>query len=298
LIKPQVDYNSYASVYERCVAPALSPLADLLLEQINFSGGGNILDLCSGTGLVLGKLIERFPSASMFVGTDLFDGMLHLFRHNKPGHPRVLLAAMDAERLGLASRSFSLVTLQCGLQYLDPERALREIYGALVAPGGIAAIQGLVNNEEAFSPPHRRLTKMFMFLLEKYSTKSPSDELAESRARFAEQLSEMSKSETGAFDKSGHPELLCDLARSIGFSNVECRSFVYSMQFQDAESFLQRMLYCTPSSNYYLMEFNGMGSEAQTHLHRALEINANKHCRNDAGFIEESYIIFRLLART
>ena len=252
----QKRFNLHASDYDRYAVPTLSPLADLLLEQIGMNEAMRVLDLCTGTGLLLCKLADLFPSALMVVGADLSEGMLQVARTKAKDNPRASFTAMDAELLGFTSRSFSLITLQFGLGYLDPEKSLREIF-RLLEPGGLAAIQAYDTSEAATVPPYRRLTKLFAYILNKYSTRTPSPELEQTRKKMSGS-SERDRNMTQQTEKS-----LKELAQGIGFPDVESRSLTAQFQYADIETFLNSMLTgCTSSSIYYRQEIEEMASEA------------------------------------
>jgi len=97
-----------------------------------------IVDLGCGTGLLTGRLLERFPSANL-LGVDLAPGMIEACRRRFAGIARARFLASDVEKMASRPEEFDLVALSCAAQwFVEPEETLGRWREALT-PGGLLA---------------------------------------------------------------------------------------------------------------------------------------------------------------
>ncbi len=130
-----------------------------VLEALGPRPIGNLLDLGTGTGRMLGLLA---PMAGKAVGLDSSHAMLSVARANfeRLGIARVELRQGDIHAPPFARASFDLVIVHQVLHYLDdPARALKAA-ARLVAPGGRLLVVDFAPHDLEFlrtAQAHRRL---------------------------------------------------------------------------------------------------------------------------------------------
>jgi len=97
-----------------------------------------VLDLGSGTGMLLRNLMGLYP-ASELIGLDLAFGMSQIARTNLAAYSSVAFLNCDAETLPFLDNSFELVVSTSTFQWLESlDRVFSEAYRVL-APGGLFA---------------------------------------------------------------------------------------------------------------------------------------------------------------
>ncbi len=105
-------------------------IARRLAETVGAGQGMEILDMCSGHGVVAAELVERGASV---VGLDFSEAMIQLAQNAVPAARFVHGDAMD---MGFADRSFDAVTIGFGVPHFpDPARGLAEA-ARVLKPGG------------------------------------------------------------------------------------------------------------------------------------------------------------------
>jgi malonyl-CoA O-methyltransferase len=123
------DYDGYAVVQGRVVERLMC------LLQAEGVRPARLLDIGAGTGRLLAKLRESYPTA-FAVGADLAFGMCRTASANLAAD-RVHLVNADAERLPFADGSFDLVLSTSTFQWLTTlDHAFAEVQRVL-APGGL-----------------------------------------------------------------------------------------------------------------------------------------------------------------
>jgi len=122
------EYDRHAVVQKRVV--------ERLMEQlVAVPAPGAILDIGTGTGMLLGRLADRFP-VSRAVGIDLSPAMAEAALANLAGRGNVRILAADAEQLPFADNSFDLVVSSSTFQWLETlHQAFTEAHRVL-SPGG------------------------------------------------------------------------------------------------------------------------------------------------------------------
>ena len=109
-----------------------------LVDFIGIASSGRVLDLACGTGAALVPAAEAVGAGGLAAGVDLSKAMVRRARgaKNAGSGPPILLACMDAERLGVRSESFDAVVCTFALGSLpDPLSALLECW-RVAHPGG------------------------------------------------------------------------------------------------------------------------------------------------------------------
>ena len=129
------EYSAKVASYATHWSPVIRPMALPLLATLPLRTATRILDVGAGTGALLADLQEAAPEAKVF-GVDRAEGMLRAAQRS--GSQR--LAVMDAEHLGIGSRTVDVVVLIFVLFHLpEPTRGLRELYRVL-RDGGVVGV--------------------------------------------------------------------------------------------------------------------------------------------------------------
>lgn len=98
-----------------------------------------VLDLCCGTGLVTGHLIDQGVSQDRITGLDISNGQLQQARQQ---YPEVRYVKAAADQADFPSDSFDLITCNMGLHYFDENQAARimEMAYACLSDSGVVFI--------------------------------------------------------------------------------------------------------------------------------------------------------------
>lgn len=127
-------FNRLAEDYRR--RPGYpGPLLERLLELAG-GPGARVLDLGAGTGALAVPLARR---GARVHAVEPAAAMLDVLREDARGLDVVPVHAA-AEDTGLPSAAFDLVVLADAVQWVDPERAGREVARLLAPGGGLAAV--------------------------------------------------------------------------------------------------------------------------------------------------------------
>ena len=123
-------------------------LASAVAAFVHLDGVDTVLDVATGTGLVLRALRDRGFTGSV-TGVDLSPGMIEEARRHLPD---AALLVADAAGLPLADASFDLVTCVTGVQlFPHPDAAIAE-WARVLRPGGRAVTATFL----AFDPSRHR----------------------------------------------------------------------------------------------------------------------------------------------
>lgn len=110
--------------------------------------GGRVLDVATGTGGMIERLLDTLPGITAITGIDLIDpatrpGGLENSVFSRPG---VRFVVMDAHHLEFDDASFDTVTIGNSLHHLtDPRRVLAEM-ARVLRPGGGVLISEMVRD--------------------------------------------------------------------------------------------------------------------------------------------------------
>jgi demethylmenaquinone methyltransferase/2-methoxy-6-polyprenyl-1,4-benzoquinol methylase len=120
-----------------------------VLVDSGVSNTSRVLDVATGTGLVLRSLDELTSSGGIAIGLDPSWGMLTQCR----ARCEVPLVQAVAERLPFINRSFDTITMGYGLRHVEDLRLLFSEFHRILSPGGKIVILELIQ-------PQSRLARM------------------------------------------------------------------------------------------------------------------------------------------
>ena len=132
--------GNFPAVYEELMVPAFFRVfAEDLVARVAPQPGDRLLDVATGTGVVIRVALEHEPALARPIGLDRTPGMLDTARAVTAGLAAEWLEG-DALELPFGPDSFDVVTCQQGLQFFpDRPAALAEMRRVLT-PGGRVAI--------------------------------------------------------------------------------------------------------------------------------------------------------------
>jgi len=107
-------YDVFSTYYDRFVAlhsrDAQGGLREFLSTRIPVAEGDFILDLCTGTGTLLGYLRQRVGEKGLVVGVDFSSGMLKACKIKTSGYTNIEVLESDVAFLPFKDNSFDAIT--------------------------------------------------------------------------------------------------------------------------------------------------------------------------------------------
>jgi ubiquinone/menaquinone biosynthesis C-methylase UbiE len=198
-------YSAFADSYDALWGPTLLPHSESLLRDLPLEGAHRVLDLGSGTGLLLPAIRSSAPSATV-VAVDPAVGMLS---RAPTGFPR---AVMDGAILALASDSFDVAVMAFVLPHIpDPVSALAEVHRVLRSGGAI----GLTTWADTRSSP---ALELFGRTLDEHGADDPDPAYV-------------------CHEAVSTPEKVRALLQAAGFAGVRGRTEPFELRL-DLESFM------------------------------------------------------------
>ena len=167
-------FDRRAATWEAlCYPPETRARIGPLVDDLGIRPGERILDMGTGTGILLPDLLRATGPGGRVFAFDLSRPMVREAKR-KPEAARAGLFQADALRLPLRDAAMDrIVCFACFPHLPDPEAALAEMARALV-PGGRLAIAHLMSREELSRhhggcadvaedrlPPAERMTELF-----------------------------------------------------------------------------------------------------------------------------------------
>jgi SAM-dependent methyltransferase len=135
-------FSEAAATYNTVGPPFFSDFARKLVEFAEVGGDEDILDVATGTGVVLLEAVGHLQRETRLVGVDLTEAMLAraAAEVERRGLRGIDLQLMDAESLGFADSSFDLVFCAFAFSsFPNKPQAIREFVRVL-RPGGRVCI--------------------------------------------------------------------------------------------------------------------------------------------------------------
>jgi ubiquinone/menaquinone biosynthesis C-methylase UbiE len=147
----QQGFDTVAAGYDHPSLSFFPETAKRLVEHLQLNPTDNLLDVCTGTGVVALTAAEKLTRGKVF-GIDLSSGMLQQAKNKAAGKNlnNTEFKQMDLDHLEFKEGTFDVATSSFGLFFLeDMTKALSNI-ASTVKPGGKVAITTFAG--EAFSP--------------------------------------------------------------------------------------------------------------------------------------------------
>lgn len=105
-------------------------------QKLQLQAGGKALDICTGTGDLIGYLLPLVTQSGTICGLDFSEKMLAVAQQRYANQPQVQLTQGDALALPYADNSFDAAIISFGLRNVtDIPQALREM-NRVLKPGG------------------------------------------------------------------------------------------------------------------------------------------------------------------
>ena len=147
----QKGFDTVATGYDHPSLPFFPETAKRMIKHLQLSHDQNLLDVCTGTGVVALTAAEKLIRGKV-TGIDLSSGMLQQAKNKASDKAlnNIEFLQMDLEQLTFPVASFDVATSSFGLFFLeDMTKGLTKI-AAAVKPGGKVAISTFTG--EAFAP--------------------------------------------------------------------------------------------------------------------------------------------------
>ncbi|WP_207264114.1 methyltransferase domain-containing protein [Desulfovibrio sp. Huiquan2017] len=134
------EYGRIATLYDPLVGAPLRPIHQAMAERLA-KAGGNILDLCCGTGLLARQALALGLSVT---GVDLSPHMLAVAGRKRPGATYILA---DAAALPLPDHGFNAVSISFALHEkpLLTARAILTEARRMIQPGGLVLVADYIS---------------------------------------------------------------------------------------------------------------------------------------------------------
>ena len=173
-----------------------------LVSELPAEPAGRCLDLCTGTGALIPRLMRRYREV---VGVDISPKMLEVARKRFSRFGNVKLCEDDAQRLSFKDAEFDVVTVAYGVRnWPDTRAGLSQMYRVLRPGGSVGILE--------FGQPKNGLWSRFFGLYSRYIIPAVGGAVSGNRAPY-EYLPK-----TSAVFPCG--ETFINLLRGAGFSEI------------------------------------------------------------------------------
>ena len=132
--------GNFPAIYEELMVPAFfRTFAEDLVSRVAPQPGDRLLDIATGTGIVIRVALEHEPALAAPTGLDRTAGMLETARA-VAGDLGATWLEGDALELPFGPDSFDIVTCQQGVQFFPDRAAALAEMRRVLAPGGRVAV--------------------------------------------------------------------------------------------------------------------------------------------------------------
>lgn len=129
-------FDRIASRWDALETVSVPERINALLDLLNIGCGEHVLDLGTGTGVLLPYLLERVGEEGLVVGVDVSPGMLAEAKRKMGRRQNLRLLERDFE-VDMLTGSYDLIVLYCVYPHLHyPEATLRRLLQRNMADGG------------------------------------------------------------------------------------------------------------------------------------------------------------------
>jgi ubiquinone/menaquinone biosynthesis C-methylase UbiE len=142
-------FNDVAETWDkRYCTPQLASFLRKLVSQFGLKLGQNVLDVGTGTGVLIPHLVQMVGASGSVTAVDYAEKMVQIGKSKHVHFDNVSVELHDIEEDGLPSESFDAVTCFGLFPHLTKkEKALHNMRRAL-KPGGILIIAHALSSEE------------------------------------------------------------------------------------------------------------------------------------------------------
>jgi len=232
-------FDTVAPGYEHPSLNFFPQTAERMVEYLGLRPQHQLLDVCTGTGLVALKAAEKLQAGKV-TGIDLSAGMLQQARNNasRKNINNAEFIQMDLDDLQFPDHSFDVVTSSFGLFFLEDMTQGLDNMRRMVRPGGQLAISSFAGT--AFSP----MADMFIQSYESLGREIPplswkrlaTEELIREQFR-AVNLSRLKVYHEPLGYQMTDPQMWWDVVWNAGW-----RSFINLLSEQEQREFRQQHL--------------------------------------------------------
>jgi ubiquinone/menaquinone biosynthesis C-methylase UbiE len=148
------SYDNIAGRYDDVWGSRFETVARLVRERVPLSPGSSVLDIGTGTGIVLRAFASQVPQGSRLTGCDRSTAMIRVARSRVPA---LRFVAADAMSLPFQDATFDVATASFVLShFVNHEAGLREARRVL-KPGGAFALTSWAADTNEHSEAWREL---------------------------------------------------------------------------------------------------------------------------------------------
>ncbi|MHA2313761.1 MAG: class I SAM-dependent methyltransferase [Candidatus Hermodarchaeia archaeon] len=149
MMKRKAYFNKTASTWdERMYTPALITFLETLVPTFGLQPGHNILDLGTGTGILIPFLLQVIGPTGSVTGIDYAEKMVQICQSKYAHLPNVSILLQNVETLNFPENSFDAVTCFGLFPHLEKKKqTLNQIYHVL-NPGGKLIIAHALSSTE------------------------------------------------------------------------------------------------------------------------------------------------------
>jgi ubiquinone/menaquinone biosynthesis C-methylase UbiE len=142
-------FNEAARTWdEKFYTPALATFLENLIPSLSLQAGQNILDVGTGTGILIPFLLQAIGSEGSITAIDYAEQMVQICRSKYSQLKNVTIKLQDVEELDLPSESFDAVICFGLFPHLeDKEQALYHIHRVLKPSGKLIIAHALSSAE-------------------------------------------------------------------------------------------------------------------------------------------------------
>jgi ubiquinone/menaquinone biosynthesis C-methylase UbiE len=232
------SYDPVQKAYDRFTEAFTTPLAQRIVELAAIRPTDRVLDVATGTGVVVRAIAAGHRPAGGILGVDLSDGMLATAREKAAavGHAIEFLKT-DAEALDLPDKSFDVVLSLFGLMHFPhPDRAIAQMYRVLKPGGRVVIGVGSSPARDSFAQVGYASSRAWEMVERARGRWLAAPGYLDDLVR--KHIPAEAEIETADVTRSGHPgTFLPRLVRAAGFENLQRSWQGYAPEFKTAEEF-------------------------------------------------------------